>query len=94
MNVPSPLSVTSAPLARVIWRAHIARIAVDTRKRVTGVAVGVGVVGQGVAGGEAQGRVFIGGAEPSSLAVGPSLVPVIVIVTVAVSVPPLPSLIV
>ena len=59
----------------------------------SGVAgVGVGVVGQGVAGGEAG--VFVGGKPSRPVAVGPSLAPLIVIVTVAVSVPPLPSLIV
>ena len=35
--------------------------------------------------------VFVGGETESAVAVGPSLVPLMVMVTVAVSVPPLPS---
>ncbi len=66
------------------------RVDAEHGQYVAGVRVGV--VGQDIAGRKAG--VFVGGeAGPaSSLAVGPSFLPLIVMVTVAVSVPPLPSL--
>ena len=81
MNVPSPLSVTRPVVPAVLMPVTDRVSLVSGSVSLARTLPVVKLVSSSVA-------------KPSAVAVGPSLRPLIVIVTVAVSVPPLPSLIV